>query len=61
MGVQSIGEDFLRTIENFALAVGNVTSATNKSGIFLNEEDISELSWCLQNLQYSYIYMHMCL
>ncbi|XP_065910329.1 adhesion G protein-coupled receptor L3-like isoform X3 [Dysidea avara] len=30
-GLPSIGEDFLRTIEKFAVAVGDVSSATNKS------------------------------
>ena len=44
MGLPSIGEEFLRTIEDFAQVVGIVTSATNKSGISLNEEDISEYS-----------------
>ncbi|XP_065915845.1 adhesion G protein-coupled receptor L4-like isoform X2 [Dysidea avara] len=38
----SLGEDFLKSVENFAVTVGNVTSTTNKSRTISNENIIVE-------------------
>ena len=40
----SIGEDLLRSIEDFAVAVGDVTASTNNQTRAIENENLSQLS-----------------
>ena len=45
VGLPSVGENFLKTIEKFAVTVGDVTSVTNKNKTIPNE-NISQCTLC---------------
>jgi len=40
----SVGEDLLRSIEDFAVAVGDVTASTNNQTRAIENENLSKLS-----------------